>query len=499
MKKITKNIITLILILGIMVLLWFFMNNIRSIKSMLVVLFVVFVWTFVKLFFPNFPKTISQKSTKLLGYSYFPVIFIVSIFVIGVFLRFLIYFLYSYSPISDPGSFYNQAQLVASGVGLVGDRYVAFFPYLGAYINALGVVIKMIPNPWLATIILNTVFDLLASLIAMQLIKIVSSKTSKKYLVAFALWFLSPFNLIFSLLSLPIIIVNFFIVLSVFLVFMLFQKIVSEETTSSLILSIIIGLVMGYGNCFRPIFPIALVAVFLYLTYLLLTSKLTNRIAISVISCFLIITSLFFAIQSLNVAFVSRQTGFNVSPNSGGWSIYVGSNTIATGSWNPEDDKYLYSILENNSDFEQVHERLTSEGIERYKNLGLLGSVSLMFRKLSLFAGSQGSVYDAEASIIGYQDSMIELIFSFYIIFYIYFIFASSIRCLWLSSKSVINGNKINSIVIFVTILMIGLFLSDAFVEAQLRYAQVMYPLFIILATLGLTLCQNTKIAKLKS
>lgn len=491
MKVIVRRFVVFCLGLGVLISAWFLINNLRSVRAVLIFAFLILIWSITKFWLPKYSKAIAIMVSKITSCRYFVLFFVLAIIFVAVSARLLFFIIYSYAPISDPGSFLSEAQSIAGGIGLVGDRYVAFFPYLAAYGNLLEVAIKLFGNSWLAVIILNTIFDLAAAGILAVLIKKLTKDGSKRYLLAFALWLLSPFNIIFSVISLPIIVVNFFIILTVFLTYLVAQKMLVGKQRALLILSIILGLVLGYGNCFRPIFLIILIALVLYFAYILLVNKFNRKLLFLSISSLLIILTIFLGIQKINVAFVSNQTGLDVPSNASGWSIYVGSSAEYAGGWNIVDDTYLYGILDNNSNLQQVHDRLASEGIERYKNLGLIGCVSLMIRKLALFAGNQSAVYDAEASIVGYQDSPIALAFSIYIRLFIFFVFIAVIRYLYLSMIVVVKGGKMNSLIIFITLALIGLFLSSMLVEVQLRYAQVMYPLFMVLMVIGFDLSKD--------
>ncbi len=473
------------LALGALTSVWFLINNLRSVKAWLVALFLIALWAFQKKYLPKLPAVLSQKISKIFRNPNFSLIFVLSVTAIAIIARLLFLFVYSYSPVSDPGSFFTRAQAIASGVGLVGDVYVSFFPYLAAYSFILGLAVKLIGNAWLAVIILNIIFDIAAAAIASLLIQKISDKKSKKYLIAYALWLLSPFNIIFSVLSLPVIIVNFFIILTIYLTYLLSRKVLSGEAQSSLILAIILGLTIGYANCFRPIFPVAIIAIVLYFIYLLLTNKYCRKILVLSISSILIIVAIFFGIQNLNVAFVSGQTGIKVPSDASGWSIFVGSNASNTGSWNAADNAYLYGILNKDTDMQQLHDQLAREGIERYENLGIPGTTSLKVNKLSLFAGNQNWLYDAEASIVGYQGSAVSIFFSVYILTYILIIFTITAVYLYRLAKSVDFSRKSDPIIIFIVLLILGFFFSNMFVEAEIRYAQVMYPVFIVVTVVG--------------
>ncbi len=494
MKKITERVAKVCLALGVLISLWLLINNLYSIKALLVALSMVALWAFQKKYLPKLPHVLAQKISNITQHRHFSLIFILAITVTAIAIRLLFFFAYSYSPISDPGSFFTRAQAVASGAGLVGDVYVSFFPYLAAYAYVLGLAVKLIGNAWLATIILNTILDIAAAAIASLLIKKISDKKSKKYLIIYGLWLLSPFNIIFSVLSLPVIAVNFFIVLAIFLTYMLSRKVMSQDIKSSLILALILGLTLGYANCFRPLFPIVIIAILLYFAYILLTNKFSQKVFLLSLSSILIIIAIFFGVQRLNVAFVSGQTGLNVPSDASGWSIYVGSNASNTGGWNAADNAYLYGILNKNTDMQRLHDQLAREGIERYKSLGVSGTISLMFRKLSLFAGNQNWLYDAEASIVGYQGSIISKFISVYILAFVFIIFTIAGIYLYRIAVSVKFKRETDPIVIFIVILMLGFFFSSMFVEAQIRYAQVMYPMFVVVGAVGVMWFSNRRL-----
>lgn len=478
--RIVKIFLSGIVIFSIFILSWFIVSNLQSLKSKIVfgVVGILFAFLFlfkkqIGIFYNNFcDKILLDKKRTIF-------IIVVFLLLIGVIIRLMFYFMFDYLPISDPLSFFNQAKLIASGAGLVGNSYVGFFPYLAAYDNLLGLFIRIINNSWLATIVLNTLFDLASAIIFFVFIK--NRFSIKLSIIALSLWIFNPFNIIFCALSLPVVVVNFFIIFSIYLFDKLHISITKNNIKHVIFLSIIFGLIVGLGNFFRPIFIVFIIAAFVFYIYLYLKNKNINICRVTLIS-FIIILSIFISMQKINTHFVSYQTGFNVSDNSGGWSIYVGSSSDGGGSWNEKDNKYLYDILQNNSDFVSVHNQLIKDGLKRYQDLGIFRSVKLIIKKYWHFAGNQNWLYDAEASIIGFSGSKFELVFGLYLLFYIFCLFIFSAYYLVNSLRSKIN----NQIIVYILILIIGLFLSSALVEVQIRYAQVLYPLFLIILLSGI-------------
>jgi len=68
---------------------------------------------------------------------------------------------------------------------------------------------------------------------------------------------------------------------------------------------------------------------------------------------------------------------------------------------------------------------------------------------------------------------------------FIYGLFTVSALYLYGQAQMAVRGQGLaNPIVLLVALTMLGFFLSDMFVEAASRYAQIMYPLFIVVAAL---------------
>jgi hypothetical protein len=85
----------------------------------------------------------------------------------------------------------------------------------------------------------------------------------------------------------------------------------------------------------------------------------------------------------------------------------------------------------------------------------------------------------------GYYKSTVSKLVDFYTLTFIIVIGILCVRFMYLSAKSVLSGKKNYPIIIFMTLLMNGFFFSAMFFEVSLRYAQIMYPLFICFALLS--------------
>lgn len=494
MRKTIIYITASTLLLGLMISAWFAVNNLQSVEPALYSLMITIIVTSVlavRLFAKDILKEKINLITKL---KYFKLI---SIIVIGIFatsVRLFFYFNFSYLPVSDPVTFYDAARKIADGQGLIGDSYVAFYPYLAAYDNILGYTMKIITDPWLATISLNTMFDIGAATIAYFLVKNLTKQGSMLPIVIFGVWLFNPFNILFSVLSLPIVIVNFFIITTIFITFLLNKSLSENKKLSFISSSLALGLTIGYGNYFRPVFSIAIIALVLLFIYIVCTNNKSFKLLFLLISSFTIISLTFITIQKINISSVAAQTGMDAT-STYGWSVYVGSNSNSNGTWNQLDPHNKNVICKNTSNNEACSVELQKAGIERYQQMGVSGTLDLFVRKLHTFSSNQSDVYNANDSISGYSNSRTKKIMNLYTNIFVITLSTLSVIFFYLSTKRFLLRNRVAPTVLFSTILMAGFFLSSMLVETSPRYAQIMYPLISVFAVLSIGLI-NTRLDK---
>lgn len=489
MKNVIKYTLATLLALATIVSVWFLLNNLRPLSPGLYsfsVAFVVGLSILLKLFAEQRLRQINTSLKKLVKWRYFSISTLFVITILGLLVRLYFYSRFSYAPVSDPVTFYEAGQRIADGRGMTGDSYAAFFPYLAAYNSILGIAMRIISDPWLATILLNTIFDFGGALAVYFLVKQLSKPGSKLPIIAFGAWFLSPFNILFSVLSLPIIVVNFFIVSTLLIICLLNKGIITRRQTLTIALALLLGATMGIGNSFRPVFTIAIIALFVLLLYVSFMNRWDRKILVLAGSSLLLVILLFFGIQKLNSSLVASQTGLSPASNASGWSIFVGSNWESDGKWNRVDEIKMQYICRDTKTYDDCHEKLQFAGIERYKHHGIDGTISLFIRKLYVFSSNQGNIYNATGSIINYSDSRAEKTLNIYITLFLIALFSLSARFLYYSARLVLSGERVEPMVLFMALLLLGFFLSITLVETSERYAQIMYPVFIVLATLSL-------------
>lgn len=503
MKKPLRIFTTAMLFLALVVSLWFVLSNIITSATTIYLLILALIGSMVLLLKTakiSLWTRLKNILHKILSYRYFITITIVTTVLLGLSLRLFFYFQYSYAPISDPATFYGASQNLIEE-GNFGDlsEEIAFFPYLAAYSNVLALANIIIPDFWLAAIIANTLLSLGTAICLYFVAKTLLGQKKQKYaILAFVLWFLSPFEILFSTQSLPVTATNFFIGLSILLFIKLFNAIKDKNAKKSCLLAAALGLFAGLGNCFRPIFSVIIIAIIIYAIYFLLkthgekSSKYFKKLSGASV---LIILAIFCAVNSFNLLWVSKATGTRAAINSGGWSVFVGSNQESRGQWNLGDTETKDTIcagLGSEGDSEEwadeCHSRLTKEGVKRYLSYGFWGTISLGLEKLETFSSWQNNIYNASGCIVGYGNSKVESFYKGFIFFYVVIVITLCIRNLYFFLKNFgdTDNARCDDRIIILVLLLLGFFFSSALVEVANRYAQVMYPVFVVLASLSL-------------
>lgn len=485
-QTITRYLAAFILLLASFISLWFLLNNLQPVQPALysfALLSIIGVIVIFSVFMPRAALKTRVALRQLLSAKYFTIYAIALVIVIGTAIRFSFYFNFSYQPVADPYVYLNTAQSIANGQGIVHDAYVAFFPHLAAYDFALGYAIKVFGNPWFATIALNSLLDILAAAIVFALVKRLARPSSKRPLFAFCLWFLSPFNILFSTLSLPIIIVNFFVVAILLIVHLLYSSIVESKRGLIIWFSLFLGVTIGLANWFRPVFPVAIIALIAFYVYLILSDHSNRKRTAWFGASLLIVSVSFFGMQKLNITFVANQTQLPMI-SSGGWNIYVGSNSESDGAWNVEDADRKNAICKNLSQADCQH-TLQKLAVARYKHHGVTGTLNLFIRKLYVLSSGQYPPYNTPQSIEGYTRSKTEKLLGIYGALFAPLLYGLSALFLYNSAKQILKRRKVTPVLVFASILVLGFFSSIVIVETSSRYSQVLYPMFILFASLA--------------
>jgi hypothetical protein len=398
---------------------------------------------------------------------------------IGLVLRFG-FLCFEYAPSLDPENFFTNASTLAERNSLATPEYIAMFPYLFAYDYILSLSFSLFGANTLAIIILNTSCDIVSTVLVGYIIhKLTYSKPLG--ITSSMLWWLNPFNIIFCALSLPVIIVNT-LLLAIFAVLAyLFFHIHKRGFLRTVLISALLGLLMGIANCFRPIIVIIIIAICFYSIVCFLQKKditlLRNLFIVNVIAI-----CVFMFITGIYQQIVNVETGYPTNTEKAGWSIYVGSNYQTYGQWNQSDYGHLQNLMDSNKDISSVFFQLKNEGIERWGGFDAFESLDLAYQKMTVFSGDvQNMAYDLTSSFPFFSKHSMATMLEHVLCALYWFVL------LWLSIIFLIKNQKNGTadFIALLSIVVIGLYFGFILVEAMNRYFTIFLPAFTILASLG--------------
>ena len=477
LELINKNATKAIFVLSAALYFWMILANFSNVWAFSVILPVsIFILSIIAVIF--FKKNIYVHILRFIKNHH--KLIIVILLILSVILRFS-FLLIEYSPSSDPKNFLSAAQNIAEA-NILGERaqYVAEFPYTLSYDLALGWAIKLFRNPQLSTIILNTFLDFLSAFVLYRLLCKVSKKSIA--IIASILWLLFPFNIIFSAISLPISIVNLFLIVNIY---MAHTITFASSKRKEVLLGLSFGITLFLLNIARPISIIICIAIAIITILQVINKKRAKEILIIILPIivsfctFFVLNHIYF--KNIVPIFTTQSHYKNLS----GWSIYVGSNYQTKGKWNVEDSSYLDRTIKEEKDLDSTFSRLQKEGIDRYKLLNPSDLATHFINKSVVLGGDQyHMIYNLNSYPKLWKNKRI--------INLIYTICALSSYTLLIYGFIVLyqNINNIQKIdehfIILILLLLLGLFFSTLLVEVANRYFAPFFVLqFIILSMLA--------------
>jgi hypothetical protein len=400
-----------------------------------------------------------------------------AVFVIGLAARFG-FLVFDYVPRSDPRQFFLNASSLAQNGTLELPLEIAKYPYLLAYNLLLSFSLKLAPG-LSGIIVLNTLSDIVASLLMSQL---VWSLTEKRMVGIFAalIWWISPFNIIFCAISLPVIVVNMLILASLTLLVYLFKNLSKLKTC--LPLSLAVGLCLGVTDAFRPLAAVFVIAVIIWYLIYCLRHQHAFILRNCVVSAVLI-TVTFNAVGYGYQQLVNAVTDLPTNTHKAGWSIYVGSNYDTSGGWDAPAQEYSEELLlQNNGDISVTFEQLQQQGIARWQALGLKVPDMLFRKSVRLLGDAQNMTYNLDGSFPFWsvQERLLKLV-HILCAFYWFVVLAFAVK--YLFGRVRFRSLDFSA---YLGISMTGLFLAYMLVEVANRYFTIFFPLFTLFAVFGL-------------
>ena len=496
MKHLAKLFDTPLKVILLLVIGWVICANLffginlprTAITIFLVIVFAVVARGFLK----KRPQRLA-KLKALVARKWFYILVMTVVAVVGTVAR-LSFLQYEYSPTYDPATFYYNAQSIAETGELrerafdtanadIGDQiYFATYPYEMNYTGLLAISNLVFGGGLLSVIMLNLILDMVAGVLAFLIVRRLAPERKWLPVLAGAMVFLNPFNVVFSALSLPIVAVNTLILLVIYIVVRIVQKSPANYKIWQLFaLFAMLGIIMGIGNGFRPIFTVVLIAVVLLVAYLFIAKNIRGRsVMVSTAGAVVLMLVSFFATTQLNFAVVDHYAGMPVARNASGWALYVGSNIESSGKWgNQADIAVRHELWEKYpSDAQAVHDELTVLAKERYAKNGLMGNIGLYINKAFVAGGDQSSSMYNTSGLAGYIHTLAyEITKEIAEVFIL-------VLCVMIIINVVRNwGRGSLAVWILLALIVIGFFAGGLFVEVKNRYFTIFLPAMILLAT----------------
>ena len=443
MKKLINNIILItysILIFLVLLSSTFYIIKNETILPIITLILTLTIFILLKKIQPHKSIQLNKKTIILL-------------ILFGILIRILLLFLNYKNVYSDEATFYYNAVKLANNTN-INTRYIAVFPYLYSYILLLGSIMNFIGTGFKTVVLTNILLDIIGS----YFIYLIGNKLKNKELgiKMMLLWLYNPLQILWCTKALPVIIVNTLFIICIYTFIILLK---SDTIKKKITLSIILGILLGISNSFRPIFIIFLIAMICYYIYNLLIKE--NKTDIKLINLIIIII-IFITCNNFYSSLVSSKTNYKIGNNTSGWTLYLGSNLKSNGAWFEvsEFNEFLNSN-EAEFDVQEIHNYFKEQAINNYKTYSILNLTKLFTKKYYILTSNIPS-YTYENTINPLTNNKLTIICKLYlIIFWITLI----LNCITIKIKNIKNP-----IIIFLIILEIGLILSHLLVEVSPRY-----------------------------
>lgn len=383
-------------------------------------------------------------------------------------------------------------------------RYEAFFPFLTSYSLIVGMSMKIFGVTYLAILIPNIIFDLIAATAIYSILyKWKANKTISR--LGATLWLLNPLTILFCTEGTALTVVNMFIALSLLNILLLLSAIKSNNYGKIVIFALTTSFLTAAGNSLRAVFTIFLIALFL----VMITYYIRHRSNIkSLLLCLILLSLPFYGFSQL-FSLVTQKVNpyYERISNTIGWNVFVGANYNTEGRWSVSDWEILWPKLHGEHVFDddwdptddtgaisrgELQLEFLYAGIERYANMGPTGLVIHLLNKTEMLFG-EGVQYPAwniaeQFTNIDGNEGWLRLLHGLAAICHTLCIVAMFVYVVSTlkSSNSPRKVIKLDWFLFFLLLSFCGLFAAALIPEVMARYMSVFWVVDIIFLTLAL-------------
>jgi len=368
-------------------------------------------------------------------------------------------------PFSDFKIYHDTAQLLAEGKN-VSDAYISSFPHIIGFSEVLSWCYRIFGSNVFVVQLGNVLLETATAVMLYLCAKRLFSRKIADFTVF--LYGISPSFIFYS---------EFLVteVLSTFLLTVLFYLVLRLQEKRSITLGILFGVISAITNCIRPCGMVLLLAFAIYLLFISFSKKQLLSLMLAGLCYLGCNTGLYRGIERIN--------GQSIAHMPIGYNLYIGSNVDANGRWNVTDDSYARSLM-NDPDItpDQMHQRLWSEGIFRYRENGIGSNLKLGCLKFGITWGTQmqPAVSLRQSNDFMFWDSLFQfgnLSNAFHLILMLG-IFVGAVRLRHKQEKNAI---------MFLCIFVLGVAALHLLAETQERYSYGAIVLLLPVAAIGLS------------
>lgn len=340
------------------------------------------------------------------------------------------------------------------------------------------------------------IITLLFNLVVVTLIPVViylicynifnNRKVGNLAVILYALW---PSNILYTVIATPEHLSSLFLVLSIYLSILIFEKIKNKSILKKWHLLVLAGITTSLIGFFKNFSPVILVALFIILILVIISEKISVKLcAISLLA----IVCVYFVTNAAVFAIGEKVIGKDIITNQFWIYAYVGLGLENDGSYSGERYmEYREYLIESNFDTKKTNKYFANKIINEIKN-NLYQYPGLLTRKANYsFTSDNAQLYWVKESLKDdYVGNGVKQVIDSNIVKWNEFFYIIIVILMLVSSIINVVYQKNNKL-LFVNIIIFGCSLLLMFAESQGRYKYAFEVLMIIMAANAIVNCKS--------
>lgn len=394
---------------------------------------------------------------------------------------------YGEESLTDNGIHWYYAPAIVNGEEIQPTEgiYAAFFPHLMTYSATLAFFMRIFGTGYSAIVFSNLIFDLVTALIIYLLLDRWRGQRAAQ--TGAIIWLLNPLEILFCSCSLSIVVTNMWLAIALLLGYFAIRALQQRKWWQIILTALGLGLAIGIGNAYRPIFTVVAIAFVLVLIFQVLQrGKQFKRFVLPAVISLIVALSASFGCSKVTNLIHQSINPYAVEGVGVGWNFFVGANYESSGHWTREDSALLGPLLYGQpaaeTDVIAIQQQFLDMAIERYKAMGIAKILPHLINKsVTLFADDSETItWTVPSGFHFSNDNPVYLaIHSLGVILFVACIVLSLVYCL---SRFWSGKWQIDSYSLFLMLCLCGIVAVSLMVEVMRRYTMPLLVIFVILA-----------------